>query len=261
MASTAHRLLVLLALVIPAGVVAPAHAETYCKWVDENGVTHYAPECPRSIDGSIVDVDALVGWPDDDETPTDDADDNDAPRPARTQAELEAAALRAAQSRADDACRDALRRLDELSTALPVYRDDEGGVHADETLHHWWYRGARTYVEGPERRALFAETQAEAGRLCGPRIDAERPRVPVFTRAPLPRDVILWLEDSAASPVSLAELCPYATGRRTPRTTCAGWRKGCSRDARGAEAFSCAPRVLPTAQYPYNPPAQRPPWP
>jgi hypothetical protein len=193
---------------------APVCAETFCKWVDADGVTHYAARCPRDIDGRMLDVDAPPDWRDDEEPG---AAETEAPseagpgREPRTAEDLDAAAREAARKRADDACAEALRQLDELSTALPVYRDDDGAVHADETLHHWWYRGPRTYLDGPERRAVFARVQAEAARLCGQRIDGERPPVPLFTRAPLPRDVIPWLEQPATAPAPPAQLCPYAT--------------------------------------------------
>ena len=202
----------------------PARGETFCKWVDAEGTTHYATRCPRQIEGRLVDVDAPPGMPpptaeageegvgeeaQDGDRPGEAADDG-AGRTPRTAEDLEAAARRAAQERGDRACAEALRGLDELSTALPVYRDDAGAVHADETLHHWWYRGPRTYLDGPERRVAFAEAQEEAARLCGPRLDAPRPGVAIFTRAPLPRDVIAWLEQPATSPVPAEALCVYA---------------------------------------------------
>lgn len=194
---------------------APAHAETYCTWVDAEGTTHYATRCPREVDGRRVDVNApsasreVTEAADEDNGET--APGDDAERAPRTAGDLEAAARRAAQQREQAACGEALRVLDELSTALPVYRDAAGEVHAEETLHHWWYGGSRTYLDGPQRRAAFAEAREEAARLCGPRVDEARPPVATFTRAPLPRDVIQWLAEPTTSPVPVGALCGYAS--------------------------------------------------
>ena len=137
----------------------------YCKWTDENGVVHYAEECPESSATERVEIE---------------------PPPARNlvqeaQRRSEALASSLETSRQEKAeemerqtakpakvdlergkrgrCVDAMVDLHNLQEGEAMYFDENGKLHDQFSIHSSTYSGERTYLGDSEHKALIQAKQ------------------------------------------------------------------------------------------------------
>jgi len=188
-----------------------------CKWVDENGVVHYAETCPEGIEGASVKT-------------------QPGPSPAevaaaqeRSQAmQQQRAAAResdqaAQQARADQAqsrqgreelaavCEHSFREVDLLKFDMPVYRDSGGRLHHQESLHHHFYDGPRSYIDDEDRAAELAALEAQIARECDNVRPARSSYVYRFIGKPNAVETLRLLEDmNLPGGPPMEEACTYA---------------------------------------------------
>ena len=141
----------------------PVQAEI-CKWVDEDGVTHFSKYCPDDVDGDKIVVE---------EGPTQ-QQSHDVKRNAqqlydkrsqRREAEeiksdqqaRDARQARAEASRRESNCRKAGRSLKVLTTQRPVFYDNRNTLHHDREGFAYTYEGPRRYLEDEERAQLIQQ--------------------------------------------------------------------------------------------------------
>ncbi|NIP17602.1 MAG: DUF4124 domain-containing protein [Xanthomonadales bacterium] len=211
------RLFLILALL--PGAAGPALAEI-CKWTDGQGVIHFAERCPENVQGTEVTTDAgpsseqvadaIRRSEELRETRSEHGDERTREDAERTAA---ARAARSGRQALAQACDDAYRDLSILELALPVYRDEGRELHYNQSLHHHWYEGNRTYLDDAARYAEAERTVEFIGENCG----AVRRRgeyIHLFRDAPSLTETLglLNLVGIAATPPA-AQVCAFA--RRT----------------------------------------------
>jgi hypothetical protein len=161
------KLLLVLVCLLYSGQCFPQ----FCKWVDENGVSHYAETCPEDVDGQQVNTDPgpsqeLV------EAAQARSGSLEGERAAqREQAQLirqqEQASLVTRQKASGEniqRCAQARISLEVLRKPLPVYYDQARSLHFNRSRHDRWYQGTRTYLEDAQRQAeieRFGRVEAE----------------------------------------------------------------------------------------------------
>lgn len=193
-------------------------AADLCKWVDEDGCVHYAETCPPGVEGTAVEtapppsqeqLDAAVRR----------AEEMLQQRHTRkTQTEAEQAqadaALQKARSSArarDQACETAFAERQILAIDLPIYRDDQGGLHHKESLHDYLYQGERRYLADAERSRALGEANAFYAAQCRGFEPATRNYVYRFRRQPTTTELLGLLQDmpDPAGPPG-GDLCAFA---------------------------------------------------
>lgn len=144
-----------------------------CKWVDENGVTHYATECPQGVEGKVLELDTEPSKTEAREARQRARQVQDELRDRRAgevlEAEEKAARERAADAQAAerrDICIHALMNLATLELTVPVYYDETGELHHDRSRRSRAYEGQRTYLDDADREAETRRYQREAADYC-----------------------------------------------------------------------------------------------
>ncbi len=164
------RLAVLLMFVVFSS---PGIAEI-CKWVDENGVVHYAETCPEDIDSTEIEIQA----------PPSQAQVEEAVRrleqmqekiSKRKEAELQEEAANSLateesveenDARERDTCLAAKSNLRILSEQRPVYFDDEGNIQFDRSVYSLAYKGERRFIEDQKRSELVQNWKNAVDYYC-----------------------------------------------------------------------------------------------
>ena len=160
----------LLALLL---VAAAFDTAAICKWVDEDGVVHYAENCPEGSGASEVQIAP---------PPSQEQVDASAGRSESIRSELRA---RHAQKDIEKAretqekqefektsdqmnrsCAEARWNLAVLRQQLPVYYDADQQLHDNRSLHHYWYEGPRTYLDDQQRAGEILRFSAIEERTC-----------------------------------------------------------------------------------------------
>jgi len=149
--------LVLLAILLI--LMAPESAGI-CKWVDKDGVVHYAETCPEDTRSTEVQIEP---------PPTQQQIEATRERADRVRSEIQARSAQKEQEKEQKSgekqpsdkstdtmnknCAEAKWNLEILRKQLPVYYDQENRLHYNRSLHSYWYEGQRTYLDDPERAA------------------------------------------------------------------------------------------------------------
>jgi hypothetical protein len=183
-----------------------------CKWVDEDGVVHYAETCPEGLDASEVEIEP---------PPSQERVDAAAGRSETVRAEIHArkaqsniektrATLEKQQSEETSAelnqrCAEARWNLQILRMQLPVYYDEEHQLHDNRSLHHYWYEGPRTYLDDQQRADEILRFSAIEERTCTGSSDDIRDRIMIYMEK-RDREICNSLRDK------LAELRKIHTG-------------------------------------------------
>jgi len=138
----------------------------YCKWTDENGVVHYAEECPENTATEQVEIQPSLS--------------QDRVQEARRRSEalrssletsrqesaegLEKQTARSTQSDNKkgkrERCVDAMIDLHNLREGEAVYFDEKGKLHDQFSIHSSSYSGERTYISDSEHKALIEAKQS-----------------------------------------------------------------------------------------------------
>ena len=134
-----------------------------CKWVDENGVVHYAETCPEDVNTSDVQIHKPPSQEQVEATTrrSEKIREDTQARSERREQEKEQQVMER-QVREDtreimtDKCAEARWNLTILHKQLPVYIDEENLFHFNRSLHDSWYTGRRTYLDDPQRQAEIA---------------------------------------------------------------------------------------------------------
>jgi hypothetical protein len=149
------KLLILALLLI---LIAP-RAAGICKWVDQDGVAHYAETCPEDSHSKEVEI-APPPTPAQVEAAKHRMAEAISRTSARKQQEEQQNQQALLQDKADDedankkviACADARWSLTILGKPLPVYYDSENKLHSNRSLHASWYEGQRIYLDDQQRQ-------------------------------------------------------------------------------------------------------------
>ncbi len=152
------RLVVLFLLLSFAG---PGVAE-FCKWVDENGVVHYAETCPEDVDSTEIETQAPPSQAQVEEAKRRLEQLQDE-RQARREVEMQEAEqkaaeeqqLRAGKSAQTELCYEARTNLQILGTQRPIYFDEVGKIRLQSLYDSDTYEGKRTYIDDDDRQINF----------------------------------------------------------------------------------------------------------
>lgn len=175
---------VLLVLVL---VFAASESAGICKWVDENGVVHYAETCPEDSSSSEVRIEP---------PPPQEQIDATARRMEKLRSDVKAHATEREQEEDQNSqqtekleqtsdtmnrrCAEARWNLEILRKQLPVYYDDENQLHYKRSLHDYWYTGQRTYLDDERRAAEITHyTMVEEQTCTGSEADI-RERISMY---------------------------------------------------------------------------------
>lgn len=155
-----------------------AHAEI-CKWVDENGITHYETKCPDEGGAEVLKIDTGPGGEAGDEAPQDAEQPEEFPpleRDENSQAEIALAPPQPSvldNAEVRDRCVAAMTNLVVLQLQASVFYDDQGVLHPGLSDRARTYEGARTYVSDQERDTEILRYRNFLRDNCG-RSEAER---------------------------------------------------------------------------------------
>lgn len=134
-----------------------------CKWVDENGVVHYAATCPEGVGSTDVQIHEAPSKEQVEATTrrSEKMREEKRVRSERSKQEEEQQAQERQAREAErgvvtDKCAEARWNLNVLRKQLPVYFDEEHLLHSSRSLHDEWYAGKRTYLDDPQRQAEIA---------------------------------------------------------------------------------------------------------
>lgn len=151
----------------------PAQAQV-CKWVDSEGVTHYASECPEGVETQQVEI----------QPPPPQEQLDEAKRRADRMKEEAKAAKASASERANEArlqrqtaesnvdaraeaCVQATLNSAILMVAAPVYYDENGELHHQRSPHSETYRGTRHHLDEQQRAAELRRYELQIADNCG----------------------------------------------------------------------------------------------
>lgn len=144
-----------------------------CKWVDEDGVTHYAEKCPEEVDGQNVEVDS---GPSDAEAELarQRSEQMRNRRAERKQAELaekdvreeERAAVVTNEAVNEEFCMEASLNLYKLNQDSPVYFDENQRLQFGKSQYSGSYQGERRYIEEEEREQLTTQWRDFVDQKC-----------------------------------------------------------------------------------------------
>ena len=145
-----------------------------CKWVDDEGVTHFSKYCPEDVEGDkvVVDQGPTHGQTNDTKQNAQQLYEKRSGRRDAEDAEAEVGAREARKSRAEASrrnsnCRQSGRHLGILTTQRPVFYDNRGTLHHDRESFAYNYEGSRDYVEDAERSQLIAHWTNIQTENCG----------------------------------------------------------------------------------------------
>lgn len=176
--------LVLLALLLL--LVSPESAGI-CKWVDSDGVTHYAETCPEDSHSTNIEI-----APPPDPELIEAAEQRGEQTKSRTslrkqqleQQKAQKAQLNKASDEATDskvkACAEARWNLSILRKQLPVYYDEQNDLHYNRSLHDSWYAGQRRYLEDQQRQQEIARLTQVEEQNCTSSEDDIRERIRIY---------------------------------------------------------------------------------
>lgn len=145
-----------------------------CKWVDEQGVTHYASECPEGTESQNVEI----------RPPPSPEQVDEAKRRAEQMQEQAAGAAKSASEEADkarsrpqgravdadaraEACVEARLNRGILKLDIPVYYDENGQLHHQRSAHSETYHGTRNYLDDRQRQAELRRFEQAVVDNCG----------------------------------------------------------------------------------------------
>lgn len=155
-----------------------AHAEV-CKWVDDNGITHYDTECPDEGRAEVLEIDTGPdGEPGNESQEDVEQVVHASPleRAENSQAEIALAQPQPSvldNAEARDRCVRAMTNVVVLQLQAPVFYDDQGVLHHGLSDRARAYEGARTYVSDQERETEILRYRNYLRDNCG-RSEAER---------------------------------------------------------------------------------------
>jgi hypothetical protein len=158
---------VAISVVIATGLLAcEAALGDYCKWTDENGVVHYAEECPENTETELVEIQPSL------------AQDRVQEAQRRSEALLSSRET-SGQERAEglerqtarstqadhkqgkrERCFDAMVDLHNLREGEAMYFDERGKLHDQFSIHSSSYSGERTYISDLEHKAFIEAKQS-----------------------------------------------------------------------------------------------------
>lgn len=133
----------------------------YCKWTDENGVVHYAEECPENTETEQIEIQPSL------------SQDRVQEAQKRSEAllstleksrQVRAEELERHSTRSNQAdhkqenrerCVDAMVDLHNLQEGEAMYFDENGNLHDQFSIHSSSYLGERTYISDSEHKALI----------------------------------------------------------------------------------------------------------
>lgn len=166
------RSTVLIAIALLAGIAGPSVADV-CKWVDKQGVVHYAETCPRGVTSTKIQT---ADPPSQEEVEAAIARSRQmlAERQARKDLkkkeqelmEQEQQDLLERGNAMQESCIEARWSLQALTKTLPVYYDEDDQLHWARSLHDYWYEGERTYVDDQQRQSEIAHYQRVEAENC-----------------------------------------------------------------------------------------------
>lgn len=176
--------LVLLAILL---ITITPESAGICKWVDEDGVVHYAERCPEDSGSAEVRIEA---------PPSQEQIDITMERAQRLRSEVQARHAQIDQDKDQQTpekqslestrdvmirnCAEARWSLEVLRKQLPVYYDNENQLHYKRSLHDYWYEGQRTYLDDQQREAeILDQTSIEQQTCTGSEADI-RERIRIY---------------------------------------------------------------------------------
>lgn len=158
-----------------------------CKWVDEDGIVHYAENCPEDSDSSEVRIKA---------PPSQEQIDASTERSERlksvvstrkAQESLEknqaSAKMQNLEKTTDNmirTCAEARWNLGILQKQLPVYYDEENQLHYKRSLHDYWYEGQRTYLDDQQRETEIRHYTQVEQQTCTESESGSRERIRIY---------------------------------------------------------------------------------
>ena len=152
------KILKLAVIAILLSFLAPETAGI-CKWVDENGVVHYAETCPEDAKTSEVHIHAPPSQEQIEATTRRSEESLRTTKARSEQKKLEKeqkALTRKTREESTDImtgkCAEARWNLAILQKPLPVYFDEDNLLHFNRSLHDSWYGGQRTYLDDQQRQ-------------------------------------------------------------------------------------------------------------
>jgi hypothetical protein len=138
---------------------AASKVEGYCKWVDADGVVHYAETCPEDVTSSDVEMRAPPSQELVEETSKraekirqDTQSRNEDREKQKQQQKLEKQSQQAFTGIMLEECAEARWNLEVLNMQFPVYIDEDNLFHYNNSLHDDWYPGNRTYLDDQQRQ-------------------------------------------------------------------------------------------------------------
>lgn len=204
-------------------LIAPAQAQI-CKWVDDEGVTHYETKCPDQGKPEVLDLNT---------TPSEDSVDEGQQETEKSSQEFSAlkaepgsrseialappqpSVLQNPEARAN--CVRATTNLVTLQMAAPVFYDDQ------DVLRYGWsasakaYEGVRTYVDDQDREGEIRKYDKYLSANCG-QSEREREQIAALVAEqslPALRDEICTEKEHLLSRMSSGSTgLPVPTSRR-----------------------------------------------
>lgn len=177
-------LLALLALLL--FLIAPDTAGI-CKWVDKDGVVHYAETCPEDTNSTEVQIEA---------PPTPAQIEATSKRMEKIQSETktrkEQKDLEKRQELLDKQareeisdsmvrkCAEARWNLTILHKQLPVYYDEANQLHFNRSLHDYWYEGQRVYLDDQQRQLKIEHYTQIESQTCTASEEDIRERIGIY---------------------------------------------------------------------------------
>lgn len=144
-----------------------------CKWVDENGVVHYAETCPEDVNATGVPIHKPPSKEQAEATARRAGkirEDTQYHRDLRKQEEEQQAQQKQAREGTRetmvDKCAEARWNLAILNKQLPVYFDEQGLLHSKWSLHDYWYTGNRNFMDDPQRQAEISHYTRVESETC-----------------------------------------------------------------------------------------------
>lgn len=143
-----------------------------CKWVDEDGITHYETRCPEDGRANVLDLDTGPGGDASGEAQASQEPERFEPLlPADNgQAEIALAPSQPSvldNAQARDRCVRALTNLVVLQVQAPVFYDEQGVLHHGESDRARNYEGPRTYVSNRDRDEEILRYRTYLRDSCG----------------------------------------------------------------------------------------------
>jgi hypothetical protein len=162
---------------------APGVAEM-CKWVDAQGVTHYAETCPDEVESATVEIQEGPSVEQADEAERifgQMQQEMESKRESRKQQAEQKTTERLVRGEqavlARDRCTRALINIRKLSQQEPVYYDEDGNLHDEYSVHSASYEGNRSFIDDAHRQALISSNKKVKAVDCGGSIAEVKQRI------------------------------------------------------------------------------------